>query len=282
MRSILSSLGAAALTLGAAATAHADSGTDLGPTAATQTVTASLILKVRDPNALERYVASTQDPNDHNYHRFLSLNDFVNRFAPSNGDIRTITRFLAQNGITVTDSYADNLVIHATGSVDAFNKVFNTDLHDYQGNGHRYHRPHHQPGIPTLLKDLLYVVEGLDQSTSFKPHFVDGNKAVPYAHKQPVLPSSGTTATGVPGNFTVGDVANLYNINPLYAKHIDGRGRTIGIATLAGFVPDDAYQYWSMIGLDVKPNRITQVHVDGGGVTSSDAGSGETTLDVEQ
>jgi subtilase family serine protease len=97
-----------------------------------------------------------------------------------------------------------------------------------------------------------------------------------------VLPAGGTTATGVPGQYTVGDVANLYNINPLYAHHIDGHGRTIGIATLAGFVPDDAYQYWNMIGLTVKANRITQVHVDGGGVVSADAGSGETTLDVEQ
>jgi subtilase family serine protease len=30
------------------------------------------------------------------------------------------------------------------------------------------------------------------------------------------------------------------------------------------------------------PNRITQIHVDGGGELSSDAGTGETSLDVEQ
>ena len=37
-----------------------------------------------------------------------------------------------------------------------------------------------------------------------------------------------------------------------------------------------------MIGLDVAQDRITQIHVDGGGVLSADAGSGETSLDVEQ
>ena len=56
----------------------------------------------------------------------------------------------------------------------------------------------------------------------------------------------------------------------------------MGIATLADFLPEDAHTYWSTIGLKVLPNRITQVHVDGGGELSSDAGSGETSLDVEQ
>ena len=53
--------------------------TDLGPTAATKTVTASLVLKVRNPDALEAYVAATQDPYSWQYHRFLSVNEFVNR-----------------------------------------------------------------------------------------------------------------------------------------------------------------------------------------------------------
>jgi subtilase family serine protease len=80
----------------------------------------------------------------------------------------------------------------------------------------------------------------------------------------------------------VGDVANFYDINPLYKAGINGRGQTVGIATLANFLPSDAYAYWSLIGLIILPNRITQVHVDGGGELSADAGSGETSLDVEQ
>lgn len=283
MKFMISFFGVAAATLalaGNATTAHAD--TDLGPTAATQTVTASLILKVRDPAALEQLVAATQDPYSGQYHRFLSVNEFVNRFAPSNRDIQTIERYLAANGITVTEVYADHLLLKATGTTDAFNQVFATDMHDYQKQGRRYHRPHHQPHVPTLLADLLDVIEGLDQSVSFRSHRVSRSAALPVVKRTLTLPASGTTATGIPGEYTVGDVAGLYNVNPLYAQHIDGRGRTIGIATLAGFIPDDAYQYWSLIGLDVKPNRITQVHVDGGGVVSSDAGSGETSLDVEQ
>ena len=56
---------------------------DIGPTNASQTVTASLVLKARHPELLEAYVASTQDPNSPSYHRFLSLPGFVSSFAPN-------------------------------------------------------------------------------------------------------------------------------------------------------------------------------------------------------
>src|SRR5512140_344094 len=83
---------------------------DLGATPAAQTVTASLVLKVRNPAALEAFVAQTQEPGP-NYHRFLSVNEFTQQFAPSQGDISAITHYLHQYGITVTEVYADRLLI---------------------------------------------------------------------------------------------------------------------------------------------------------------------------
>ncbi|MEO5767761.1 MAG: protease pro-enzyme activation domain-containing protein, partial [Polyangia bacterium] len=259
---------------------------DLGPTTPSQIVTASLILKVRHPDALERAVASTQDPNGGSYHRFLSLGNFVAQYAPSAGDIAAIERYLARFGIRVTDVYANQLLLKATGTADAFNRAFTTDIHDYAKQGRCFHRPRHAPAIPVLLRDLLLVVGGLSDEALFRPMHVSAAtpgllpKTLPQT--TPALPTAGATATGVPGSYTVGDVANLYNINPLYRAHIDGTGRTIGIATLANFVPDDAYTYWALAGLNVNPNRIRQVHVDGGGELSSVAGSVETALDVQQ
>ncbi|MDE3155266.1 MAG: peptidase S53 [Acidobacteriota bacterium] len=257
---------------------------DMGATPAATPITVSLILKVRNANGLEAFVAATQTPGSPAFRRFLSLNDFVQRFAPSWGDIATITHYLAGFGITVTDVYADHLVLKATGTADAFNQAFSVDLHDYSEDGHHFRRPRHHPRIPLLLQDLLAAVEGLSNQPQFHPMHVNANGTarVPLVTGPLALPPSGSTATGVPGQYTVGDVANLYDINPLYAEHVDGRGQTVGIATLADFDPNDAYAYWSQIGLDVDPDRITQVHVDGGGPLGASAGSDETTLDVEQ
>jgi kumamolisin len=256
---------------------------DLGPTDTSEIMTVSLVLKLRHPDALERAVAASQDPRGRSYHRFLSLADFVAQYAPPASDITAIQKYLGRFGIQVTEVYADRLLLKATGTADAFNRAFATDLHDYAKRGRRFHRPRHAPAIPTLLRDLLLVVGGLSDEKLFHPMHLDASARLPLLPKSPtVLPLPGTTATGVPGDYTVGDFANLYNVNPLYDAHIDGTGRTVGIATLANFIPADAYTYWSLIGLDVAADRITQVHVDGGGELSADAGSGETSLDVEQ
>src|SRR5262249_20265950 len=146
-----------------------DQAQDIGPTAASQTVSASIILKVRNPDLLERFVALTQEIGP-TYHRFLSVRQFVALFAPGDADIANITRFLKKNGITVDDVYADHLVLKVSGSADAFNKVFNTDMHDFRGMNGRFHRPHHPPIIPVLFKDLLLVVAGLDdEGSQFHP-----------------------------------------------------------------------------------------------------------------
>ena len=254
---------------------------DLGPTSAGELVSASIVLKVRHPEALEAFVARTQDPRSRSFHDFLSLHSFVSAYAPDSSDIRTITRYLDRFGITVTDVYADHLLLKATGTADAFNRAFAVDLHDFTRGRRRFHRPRHAPRIPQVLSELLVAVIGPSDEARFHPMHRRAT-STPFQHAAPTLPTGGVIATGVPGDFTVGDVANMYNINPLYAANINGHGRTVGIATLADFLPQDAYDYWNAIGLAVAPNRITQVHLDGGAPFGADEGSGETSLDVEQ
>ena len=256
---------------------------DLGPSAPAQIVSASVILKVRHPDQLEALVADTQDPHSPRYHDFLSLDAFVDRFAPDARDIATITRYLRGFGITVDEVYPNRLLLRVTGTTDAFDKAFDLDVHDFLRGTRHFHRPRHTPRIPVLLRDLLVTIVGPGDEPEFHPmHHRAAAAALPIRQPSGALPPAGAIATGVPGDYTVGDVANLYNVNPLYAAHLDGSGRTLGIVTLADFLPSDAYTYWSLIGLVVPPNRITQIHVDGGAPLSAADGSGETTLDVEQ
>jgi subtilase family serine protease len=277
-----------ALTLGVAGlcppSAKAASARKLGATAASTTVTASIVLKARNGNLLESYVASTQDPSSPNYHKFVSLPTFVATCGAAPSDIALLKNYLSSFNIQVTSVYADQLLVKATGTVDAFNKAFLLDINDYVQNAQVFHRPANSPQIPFFLRGILVTVFGPTDAPSFHSMLVktnDGKHPALVPHK-PALRTSNSIATGLPGDYTVGDVANLYNIKPLYYADIDGHGRTIGIATLANFLPSDAYAYWSTIGLKVLANRITQVHVDGGGPLSAADGSGETCLDVEQ
>ncbi|MBB3226748.1 subtilase family serine protease [Luteibacter sp. Sphag1AF] len=258
---------------------------DLGSADPTQTLNVTLVLKVQHPEALEQFVYQTATPGSPQYGHFLSTAQFASRFGPSDNDLKQISQFLQKNGITQVEVLPSHLAIRATGTLGQFTTAFQTPVHDYERDGHRFHRPSKHPVLPVALSGTLVVAAGLSNEPRYLSHRVNSNKAGTLSSAPAIATlttASGSTATNTPGEYTVGDVANFYNINPLYKAGINGKGSTIGIVTLAGFIPQDAYDYWSLIGLQTKPNRITQIHVDGGGVISSDAGSGETSLDVEQ
>ncbi len=260
---------------------------DLGMAAAAMPFTVSIILKVRDPERLDEFIADSVNPDSPRYHHFLSTEQFRNRFSPSSGQIKRVTGYLESLGIVVNEVYTNMLVIKATGTANQFNQAFTTTLHKYlDDEGREFHKPDSDVRVPEQLQDLILYVAGLNtQTAQFHPHLTNVralNGLTGEAPLQVVLPSGNSTATGNPGSFTTGDVANFYGVNALYKRGIAGQGRTIGIATLADFLPSDAYYYWNAIGLTVDPNRIAKVRVDGGGELSGKAGSGETTLDVQQ
>ncbi|MDE2276355.1 MAG: hypothetical protein KGK09_08670, partial [Burkholderiales bacterium] len=76
---------------------------DMGATPAATTMTVSIVLKVRDPEALDEFIADTVNPDSGRYHRFLSVQQFRQRFAPSEGQIRRVTQYLQGLGIHVDE-----------------------------------------------------------------------------------------------------------------------------------------------------------------------------------
>lgn len=281
-----------------AAMAASSSSTDLGPSNTNETVNVTLVLGLRNQATLESFVYSTVTQGNPSYHRFLTTTQFANQYGASASDISKVQAYVKQQGLTQVELLPNHLAIKVSGTVGQFNKAFQTSIHDFRAaDGTTFHRPTATPTLPSSLSGTLVVASGLSSEAKYRSHRVSAF--------QPTAPSSSSsvttmartnaaaaapavtctgnaTATCTPGEYTVGDVANRYNINPLYKAGINGKGSTIGIVTLATFLPADAYTYWSAIGLAVKPNRITQIHVDGGGPLGSVQGSGETSLDVEQ
>lgn len=261
--------------------------TDLGSTAGNQTTQVTLVLKLHNQAALENFIQHTVTPGDPLYHQFLSTAQFAERYGATASEIARVQAFLSQHGITATNVMPNRLAIQATGTIAQFSAAFQTSVHDYQSaDGRNFHRPSTQPVIPSVIADTLLSTTGLSTDARLHTNIVRGNQfgasKLPNRIAAAAISKSNGTATGVPGNYTVGDVANFYNINPLYKAGINGSGSTIGIVTLAAFQPSDAYAYWSLIGLPVKANRITVIPVDGGDTPTAGVGDDETSLDVEQ
>jgi kumamolisin len=268
---------------------------DLGPSNASQKVNVTLVLGLHNQAALESYIYSTVTQGNPSYHRFLTTDQFADRYGATADEISRVQSFIKQQGLTQVQLLPNHLAIQVTGTIGQFNKAFQTTVHDYRASdGTTFHRPSSALTLPAALSGTLVLASGLNSEAHFHSHRVSALEPPQSSSHANALAKSATaapaaapctgnpTATCTPGEFTVGDVANRYNVNPLYKAGVSGKGSTIGIATLADFVVADAYTYWSDIGLTVKPNRITKVPVDGGGPLSGPDGSGETSLDVEQ
>jgi kumamolisin len=254
---------------------------DAGATASSSLITTSIILNVTHPKRLRRFVADTTTPGSPDYHRFLSVDQFRDRFAPTPKAIAQFTSYLESYGIAVNRIYADHLDITITGTAAELNAAFSTQLRDYTRGGRRFHRPAWKFVLPAEFSRLVLAVPGLSsEPAEFRPMLV--RRAFRHETPHPVTWPTDGAASGRPQYYTVGDVANFYEVNPLYREGIDGHGQTVGIMTLANFRKADAYAYWRHLGLRVAPDRIRKVMVDGGMPVVAKHGDDETSLDVEQ
>lgn len=242
----------------------------------------SIILKTHSYNgqSLASFVQSTEATTSANYHHFLTANEFVQDFAPSSADVKSVENFLTSQGLTVTNTYANNLVIQATGSVGAIESAFNVSINQYEHGNKTFLANSSDPQVPSSISGLILGITGLTTFTDLKTSTMNQSS---YTNQtsQVKMDASGAPAEA-PGQYGPAQVRSFYNINPLYTK-ATGQGQTIGIATLANFNPSDAYTYWKTYGVSTSQNRITVIPVDGGfpaGVHQP--GAGETTLDVQQ
>ena len=258
---------------------------DAGPlTAATLSVT--LVPRLADPAGAEALLAQVSTRGDSLFRKFLTPSAFASRFGPSAADIAAIQATLSGFGLEVVR--ASTSTLRVTGTPAALDRAFQVELHGFTvaaqagAPGYSFHAPLQRPTMPAAIAPLMLAVFGLDSRPALHPHL----RRLPQGLRPTAVQLRSVPAIkppDMPGLWTVTDFADYYNATPLYKAGIDGAGHTIGIATLASFTPSDAYTYWRALGLTVSPTRITEIEVDGGaGAPSDDAGSDETTLDVEQ
>lgn len=229
--------------------------------------------------AAESKAQSLQTPGSPDYHRFLTVKQFVDRYAPSTAELKSIEDSLQNIGFTIGYVYPNHLAIEVTATVATAQNALGVKLKHFEADGRSGFASVTPVTLPLELRDSVRGVGGLNTMTRRHPmHSVKsfGLAAAP-------TPQAGTLVGGTPGNYLPADFAKFYHVQPLYDFGISGRGATIGIITLNTFDPADAYSFWKQIGLTVSPTRITRVNVDGGETASSNNpnGEGETDLDTE-
>jgi kumamolisin len=281
---ILGILGASSALAGTSKAVDAGS---LSAAEAAQPITVTIALKLGDLAGAESMMQRLATPGDAMYGKFLTPAQVEAQFGPNESDVARVIAQLSASGLTVARTTSTTLT--ATGRAAAFEQAFHTSLHQFtmpataKHASFTFRAAKTAPVVPANIASAVRGVIGLNNNPVFSPHlkFAPATLGAAPVIRNPTSNTSGVDTES--GALTVKDFAILYDVNPLYAKGVTGKGRTVGIVTLANFTPSDVFAYWSSLNLKVNANRLTVINIDGGPGAPSDAsGSDETTLDVEQ
>jgi subtilase family serine protease len=263
---------------------------DLGDSAAVEAntrITVTVSLKLSNAEQLDPLVQALYTPGSPQYRQFLTPEQFRARFGPSPAIIAAVTREFTAAGLAVTQTATAQL--HVTGTAAQLEREFGVQLHSFRAAAtaatpsYLYRKPMSAPRLPGAIADAVNAVLGLDTRPHLTPHLHAAAQQPAQPMPAPHQVSNQTNTPDPPGQWTVIDYADYYDVNPLYQQGLSGEGHTLAIVTYASMTESDAYYYWNLLGLKVHPNRINVVNVDGGPGPICDAcGSLETTIDVQQ
>jgi kumamolisin len=269
--------------IGASAALAAAPATDLGAVK-DSTISVTVALKLSDLAGAEAMMQRLATPGDPMYLKFLTPEQALTQFGPNEADVQRVIATLGTAGLTVQRATATTLSV--SGSPATFEQVFQTHLHQFaapatsKAHASTFRAAVSAPVVPAAIASVVTGVIGLNTNAVYRPHIVRTPAKLSAAS---VSQSSAATTGNQPGSYTVQDFAAQYDVKPLYANGVSGKGRTIGIVTLANITPSDVFAYWSSLKIKVNPHRLKLINIDGGpGAPSDDSGSFESTLDIEQ
>ncbi len=267
-----------------------DPANDRGSVAADLPLDHMLLQLQRSPQseaALTAYIASLNDTDSPNFHKWLTAQQLGEQYGPAPADIAIVTGWLQSHGLIVNQVYPTGMVIDFSGSAAQVEAAFHPALHNLLVNGVAHIANTANPSIPSAL---VGVVSGVVSLNDFLPHPMQ--KAVQTAHIDVHTGTStlqGPDYTYTSGSSTYeavvpGDLATIYNLTPLFTAGYSGQGQTIVVIEDTNvYATADWSTFRSKFGLSTyTAGSFTQVH-PGSNCTNPgvNADDGEAILDAE-
>jgi len=220
--------------------------------------------------ALEALVTAQHDPGSPLFQKWLTPEDYAERFGTSPGDLARLVGWLQTNGMTVDDVSKSNRLILFSGSTAKVESTFRTSMRAYRVEDELHHANATEPSIPTSLASVVSGVASLH----------DFRTRASYAHRE-FTKAENTTFFGAFQQSAIvpGDLATIYNAAPLYAAGIDGTGQSIAVIGRSNIDVANVRTFRSSYGLPAKEPVVVLAGNDPGIVCGGD--EAEAYLDVE-
>lgn len=219
------------------------------------------------------------------YHRWLTPEEFGQRFGPSPQDIGQVTGWLQQHGFTIGSVAKSGRWIEFSGTSAQVEATFQTQMRQYLVQGELHVANATDISIPAALAPVVRGVLSLHSFFS-KPMIQRSSQRTPITLERG---KPNATANNGFHAVTPGDLATIYNLTPLFQGStslgtVNGSGQTIAIVAVGnintaanGSAVDDIANFRSVFGLPASAPKIILNGPDPG----IDGASDEATLDVE-
>ncbi len=232
----------------------------------TQSLHLSIMLPIRDQAGLDAFLKQLYDSQSPSYRQYLSVSEFTERFGAAQYEYDAVSAYAKANGLTVTHTYANRLVLEVTGSVASVEKAFNVNMGVYQHptENREFFAADREPTVNIPVK--LWHVDGLD------------NYSIPHSLAKHSDAISNTTGSGPGGQFLGSDMRVAY----YGGTKLTGAGQSVGIFELGPYNPSDVTLYFTTVD---QPLNVTVTPIGVGGASptcSTRCDDTEEALDIEE
>ncbi|MGB8769596.1 MAG: S53 family peptidase, partial [Candidatus Korobacteraceae bacterium] len=168
-------------------------------------------------SSLDMLLQQQQDRASANYHKWLTPEQYADRFGLSIADIQRAAQWLRQQGFADVTSARSRTGIAFSGSAAQVESAFHTPIHQYVVNGNAHYANTSEPSLPSAFRG---VVLGITALNDFRPR--------PHGIIKQVHPNF---TSDISGNHFLApdDFATIYDIQGLYGSGITGTGQTIAV-----------------------------------------------------
>jgi len=237
----------------------------------------AISLPLRDESGLQDLLGQIYDPASSLFRQYLTVEQFTQRFGPTQDDYRALVQFARNHGLKVEETYTNRMVLDVSGQTSDIENAFYVRLNDYQRpDGSLFYAPDQDPSLD--LNVPVVHVAGLDNEILPKPRYIrfpppdstDGTKIT----SQPRGGGSGPS-----GSFRGSDYRNAY----VPGVALTGTGQSVGVFELAVYWPSDVTTYESQC-TPVLNVPVSNVYLDSfsSGTTAVCGNESEVALDIEQ
>ncbi len=196
------------------------------------------------------------------FHKWLTPEQFADRFGMNSKDIEKVTIWLESQGFTDVEAARSRNVISFSGTAAQVEAAFQTPIHSYALHGTAHIANATAPQLPKALRGMVAGIRGLHdfhpKPHGLHPHFT----------------------SAVSGNvfLTPDDFATIYGLQSLYGSGITGAGRSIVIPGQSDINVSDIEAFQTAAGRPVKDPQVILTGTDPGTNTGD---MQESDLDLE-